>query len=118
MEDYSQTTYALVTHYCFSIIHQTEHFNKTTHMLNKRSILQYTIIIIAFILLLNFFSPLDYTFKNNMEIPTKVRHSLHNLNIPFFRDPEFDPNDESFNKSAMIRLVIELLILVPIFIII
>lgn len=87
-------------------------------MLNRRSILQYTIIILAFILLLNFFSPLEYSFRNNIEIPTSVRHSLHNLNIPFFKDPEFDPNDEPFNKSAMVSLVVELLILVPIFIII
>lgn len=87
-------------------------------MLHRKSILQYTLIIIVFILLLNFFSPLSYTFKNNIEIPKKFEHSLNNLNIPFFNSPEYDPNDEPFNKSAMIRLIIELLILVPIFIII
>lgn len=87
-------------------------------MLNTRSLLQYTIVITAFILLLNVFSPFEYSFKNNIEIPEKIRHSLNSLNIPFFKDPEFDPRDEPFNKFAMMSLIIELLILVPIFIVI
>lgn len=85
-------------------------------MASRKSIIQYSIIIFIFILLLKHFSPLEYTFKNNIELSKHIKQSIKN--IPYFNKAEFDPDDNPFNKKAMVSLAVELLILVPIFIII
>lgn len=87
-------------------------------MLNRKTTLQYTIIIIIFLLLLKQFSPLNYTFRNNIEISTHIKQSIKNIKLPIFTKAEFEPKDEPFDKLGMISLIVELLILVPVFIII
>ena len=83
----------------------------------KKSFLQYSIILITTLFIINYFKSTNLSLQKNN--PFGIKKTFKDISkqsfdqIPVFGKSEFDPDGESFNKKGMIIIAVTVFAIIP-----